>query len=319
MTIRERDLVERLADEDDEVVESTLHEHFERASHGSPLAVDWCPRPTLAVLPDEAAGPPEQMSSRLMDLANATERRLRHNKFLWRRRRHPQWPVVLCEGDSWVAHPFQYDVTDHLLNEERHAFNVLSLGAAGDRIATMEAEAEYEVALREHAVSAVLLSGGGNDMIAGYRVLLDIETPAEDAVYQIFVVLEPHMRRAMATIERVVTTMRAAAPDVPIVVHGYDYLRVGARGNGRFLSHFFDHMGIEDPTQRTRVVRCLVDRFNHDLATVADKVSGVSYVDLRGLVPDDEWRDEIHPDKIGFGRVADALARVLLERIDGTA
>lgn len=307
MPIGERELSERLSDDDDAVVTAALHEHFSPAD-GRALGPDWCPIPTLSVEPDLSAGPPEEVGSRLMNLANGAERLLRTRRFRWRLRRQPAWPIVLCEGDSWVAHPFVFDAADHLMDERQYAFNLLSLGAAGDRIDAMEHAAEYRQALDDHDVAAVLLSGGGNDMLAGYEVLLDLAMPVDEPEVVFINALEPHMRRALATIERVLAAVREADADVPIVVHGYDYLRVAPRGQGKFLAPYFDHMRIDDPGRRAHVIRCLVDRFNRDVERAAEGVGGVSYVDLRGLVPDGEWHDEIHPDKVGFARVAEVFA-----------
>ncbi|MEX1363691.1 MAG: SGNH/GDSL hydrolase family protein [Nannocystaceae bacterium] len=322
MMISEHELRERLLGEDDAVAEATLREHFTPVARMA-MGFDWCPQPEL-----RTEGEPEddgdtevdhqrrqQWRQRMIDLANGAERRLRRRRFQWRLRRRPQWPIVVCEGDSWVAHPLIHDLTDRLSDELRHSFNLLSQGAGGDLLAQMEREREMEAALVEVDARALLLSGGGNDMLDGFEDLQLDQQAGRDPIEWILEVLEPHMVSAMASMERVLTGVRRVAPTVPVVVHGYDYLRPGPPGRGRFLAPHFDRLGIDDHRVRLRSAVALVDRFNVHLGRLVAKHERVRHVDLRGRVPDDEWRDEIHPDKRGFSRLGDVVAEVLREEI----
>ena len=161
----------------------------------------------------------------------------------------------------------------------------------------------------------MVLSGGGNDMLAGFEDLVTADGPGPQTVDWILEILEPHMAGAMCAMERVLEEARRLDPRVPIIVHGYDYLRVREAGKGHFLGPYFDRIGVEDHATRTQAIRCLVDRFNTGLVEVAGRIDRVRYVDLRSIVPDEEWADEIHPDKHGFARLGDVIARALLEEI----
>ena len=49
-------------------------------------------------------------------------------------------------------------------------------------------------------------------------------------------------------------------------------------------------------------------RFNEMLADVAAQVPSFHYVDLRDVVGEDDWANELHPNNSGFGRAADRFA-----------
>lgn len=313
MVITETELRQRLLGDDDEQAEQALRQHFVPVARRG-LGFSWCPAPGLEPEHDDESWR-ERWVQRMIDLANGAERRLRDRRYRWRLRRRPQWPIILSEGDSWVAHPFIHDLSDRLSDEDHHAFNVLCRGAGGDLLADMEREREQETALREAEARALVLSGGGNDMLAGFEDLLTAERGDAEPVEWILEVLQPHLDEAMCTMARVLEGVRGIDERIPVVVHGYDYLRVGERGKGRFLAPFFDELGLDDRAVRAGAIRGLVDRFNEGLQRVAERMERVRYVDLRGVVPDGEWEDEIHPDRRGFSRLGDRLAAVLLDEI----
>lgn len=317
MRYRESELRERLLGDDDELADATLRESFV-ATPRSALSYDWCPAPGLQVSPDEDEDEDwkDRWVQRMVDLANEAEHRLRRRRFRWRQRRYPDWPVIISEGDSWVAHPFIKDLTDRLCDEDEHQYNVLSRGAGGDLLADVEREREHEEALRDGEARALVLSGGGNDMLAGFEDLVVADGPGAESAAWMLDILQPHMDQAMCTMRRVLDGVRQVDTRVPVVVHGYDYLRPGSVGEGRFLSPFFDRIGVSDYRVRVQTIRELVDRFNAGVQRIAGDFDRVYYVDLRNIVPDDEWVDEIHPDKHGFARLGDRIAEVLRREID---
>ena len=309
MSVDETELRERLESDDDAVVEATLHEHFHPVPR-APLAYDWCP------VIEEHAEHDEDWVRRLIGVANAAEHRLRAYRFRKRRKKHPDWPVILCEGDSWVAHPQLRDLTDHLLDEDHFQFNVWAMGAAGDCLDDMAREREQEHALDVIDAQALLLSGGGNDLIHGFEALDAIEEPAADRVQQALDTIDPYMSAVMCSMQTVLEGVRRRAPSLPIVVHGYDYLRVQEKGKGKYLGPHLDHIGLDDHERRRYLIRRLVDRFNDDLVEVAGRVPGVHVVNLRGKATG-EWHDEIHPKKDGFEVLAKEVGRTLKAAIAG--
>lgn len=308
----------RLLTGDDDTVESTLARWFRpEPRFTAPFFFDWMPLPDLDVVigDEEGGGAYEAAARRIIDLANAAEATLRARRFAQRRRREPDWPVVVCEGDSWVAHPFVHDIGDHLFDDPRNGFHVRNCGAAGDRLVAMAAAREHETLLAELDPVAFVLSGGGNDLLVQFRELLRRHHPGDDPARLVSEALEPCLAELMATMRQVLRRVRDRDRTLPILVHGYDYLRVAAPERGQFLAPYFDAMHIEDARERQATLDFIVDRFNHHLRDATLEVEGVEYVDVRGTVRPNEWFDEIHPDADGFARVAEAIGEVLRDRV----
>lgn len=58
----------------------------------------------------------------------------------------------------------------------------------------------------------------------------------------------------------------------------------------------------------------MLDEFNARLKKVADAYPGqVYYIDLRNLVRDNQWDDEIHPNNNGFQNVSGQFLRKISE------
>ncbi len=322
MTIRETELRERLTSDDDRVVRQTLRDHFEPEllPESSPLLYRWRLRPDVEITPDDDDGCGldedgvswlDRLGRRMLGLANDAQRFVRARQFERMRQENPHWKVVVAEGDSWVAHPLVEDITDHLLYDARFPYAVLGVGAANDWLASMKADRDHERAVAEHAADALILSGGGNDLLCPFGNFLAPWSPGRDPWRLVDPAVDQHMGALMVTMRDLLVRARATMPGVPIVVHGYDYLRVAGPNDGKFLGPFFDGKGIDDLAERRAVLRAIVDRYNEHLGGVIAKLDGVTYVDLRGLVPDGEWHDEIHPNGDGFSRIAARLGQSL--------
>src|SRR5690606_23503289 len=124
----------------------------------------WVPRAELRIDPEPAPDPAEpeaaagpSLRDRLIGLANEAQRAWRGHRFRRRRAEHPQWPVVVCEGDSWVAHPIIDDITDHLLDDDALPMHALGVGAAADLLQAMTQAHDHELAIEEHGARALLL------------------------------------------------------------------------------------------------------------------------------------------------------------------
>jgi lysophospholipase L1-like esterase len=318
--ILETELRRLLGSDDDDTARSALDRWFEpKPRFSAPFFFDWVPLPDLDVVigDEEGGGTYEAAARRVIDLANATEAALRARRFAHHRRRHPEWPVVVCEGDSWVAHPLIDDIGDHLFDDPRNRFAVRNCGAAGDRLVAMAEAREHEALLSEHDAAAFVLSGGGNDLLVQFREFLRHHHPGDDPARLVTDALERRLEELMVTMRQVLQRVRGRDRTLPILVHGYDYLRVAAPECGMFLSPYFDAAHIEDAAERQATLDFIVDRFNHHLRDATLDVEAVEYVDVRGAVREDEWFDEIHPNADGFARVSEVIGQVLRERVRG--
>jgi lysophospholipase L1-like esterase len=312
MRVGEIELRERLQGSDDEAVYATLAAHFEPFSERTGFIQRWRPRPELEVDPDERL-PREGLPERLLGLANYAQRAWRTHRFRRHRDEAPHLPVVVCEGDSWVAHPLIEDITDHLLDDERYPLLALGVGAAADLLDRMNAARDHEQAIVQHGAKALLLSGGGNDLMLAFSRFLQSWTAGADPQRLLTDAVDTEMQALMGIMRQILAPLEGR---VPVVVHGYDYLRVRPRGRGGHFGPFFDRVGIDDPSERFTVLREIVDRYNRHLCEATRDLPWVTYVDLRGTVVDPmEWDDDIHPTEAGFGRVTERIAQALLDRI----
>ncbi|MEM9455478.1 MAG: SGNH/GDSL hydrolase family protein [Myxococcota bacterium] len=319
MTTTERDLERQLLDDDDERVYAALRRFFRPVPRMlAPLLYDWIPQADLSVVlgDGEGGGLLEAASRRMIDLANATDAALRKRRFERKRRTQPDWPVVVVEGDSWVSHPFVDDLGDHLFDDDLNSFHVLNRGAAGDRLVTVLEEREHEAVLDQVEPVAMVLSGGGNDLLVQFDEFLRSPPDPSNCEPERLVApaFEERVQALMGVMRRLLLGVRAKDATLPILVHGYDYLRVLPRGKGQFLTPHFDRAGI-DGELRQATLDTIIDRYNEVLEAVAVIVPGVTYVDLRGTVPEDEWHDEIHPNDVGFRRLADVMGEVVRDRM----
>src|SRR5690606_13444516 len=77
--------------------------------------------------------------------------------------------VILAEGDSWFEYPrFITDVIDHL--NKRNDYAIKSIAYGGDWLSNILLENEYIEELSLLKPDVFLISGGGNDIVGGYRL-----------------------------------------------------------------------------------------------------------------------------------------------------
>ena len=218
---------------------------------------------------------------------------------------------IVSEGDSWFQYPFLLDdVIDHLMAEPD--FAVLSLDAAGDLLGDMIASGEYLNALAEEDPSVFLISGGGNDLVVDGRLSerlrrFDPALAPEQYPNSLF---EAFLHDLRINYRRLFSSVREFSPDVRVFCHGYDY---AVPNRGDWLGRPMERNGITDRTLQKEIIRVVMDRVNDMLRDLAGTFDGVTFLDLRGRVPANEWYDELHPVSRGYKRVAD----VFIEAIRG--
>lgn len=252
---------------------------------------------------------------------------------------------LIAEGDSWFDYPL-FDVLEML---EDDGWKIESAAHKGDNLEDMAHDetqldrlARAFSKFRQHGVQpkAILLSGGGND-IAGdeFPVLLNHANSGLPTLNDQVVagLIDTRLRHALASLLGTLATFSKNffGSAKPILVHGYGYPVPDGRGYlggawilpGPWLEPGFrrkGHFG-RSPAQQAqalqanaRELRALIDRYNAMVKSLASSLSGVHYVDLRGLLTSDpakaykkDWNDELHPTRAGFRRVADEFAKVL--------
>jgi hypothetical protein len=241
---------------------------------------------------------------------------------------------LVAEGDSW----FDYPGTD-ILSElrDRCGWEVRSVARKGDRVEDMAYQGdqlddlveEIKELLRHDIVPrAVLLSGGGNDLVVEkFGTLLNhFDSPERGLNHDIVKGLMDRIGDAYTTLFQAVTNVCTGAMGYPlaIVIHGYGHAVPDGRGFpswfpivGPWLEPGFINKGYGATTLEARklLVRDVITALNQKLQDVAGLFGNVVYVDLRAILSDDltgnhyrqDWDNELHPTDDAFGRIADAI------------
>lgn len=244
-------------------------------------------------------------SAAAMNSANWFARIHRRRKFDTALARGYDGPVIVSEGDSWFQYPlFLKDTIDHVM--DRYA--VRSLGAAGDLLKRMADKQEYIGALRETGADILLLSGGGNDLVASGALASHLEEfhpdlKPEDYLLPSFQAL---LDEALTHYGRMFRQVRDGFPHVNILCHGYDY---PVPNKDRWLGNPMESRGIRDRTLQKAIAACMMDHFNRRLRRLANTMPNVTYIDCRGTVGDHRWHDGLHPTSEGYGDVAAKFLR----------
>ena len=213
-------------------------------------------------------------------------------------------PVIVEEGDSWFQYPVKlWDVIDVLM--EKYA--VLSLSAGGDTLENMVRRSEYRKALSDTRASILLLSGGGNDLVADGNLAahlrpFDPGLQPRDYLLRSF---DQLIARAMTYYEVICRDVARRFPGVQIICHGYDY---AIPNDGPWLGKPMASRGITDRGVQAAIAAIMIDRLNAALGQLARRHGHVHYLDMRGVVGRQGWADELHPKNPGYRRVADRFA-----------
>lgn len=295
------------------------------------------------VVPDPATvevSAAEMEAASAMAFGNGLARWRRRRRFNDRRAAGETLPVVVSEGDSWFQFPFLIDdVVDQLAGD----YLVWSLGAAGDTLANMIAQAEYLRALRDLGadVRAFLFSAAGNDVIgadennvSALSKILKPDQAGEDPRNHIDAAAFAAVLGAITDGYRAVIRSVRAEPGfatLPIVIHGYDkpfaypFMDGGApdprpwqiyAARDEWLGSAFAQNRIDDQTVRRNILAFLIDALYDTLEAVARTDAHVHLVDCRGvLTAVGDWNDEIHGTDAGFAKVAERFRATLAAAI----
>ncbi|UWQ36633.1 caspase family protein [Leisingera aquaemixtae] len=284
---------------DPTTVESELAQYFTVDEDASAA---FAPRlrlnPATVQIPRTAEA--EQRTAALMNSANWFARLRRQVRFQNALAKGYDGPLIVSDGDSWFQYPLLLkDMIDHLLDH----YAILSLGAAGDLLKRMADKQEYLRALRDTGAEILLLSGGGNDLVAGGGLTAHLEEFHPDLMPEDYLLPSFHdlLDDALTHYGRMFTQVRDAFPHVTILCHGYDY---PVPNRDRWLGKPMERRGIRDRGLQKSIAACMMDHFNRRLRRLAASMPHVTYIDCRGVVGDHRWHDGLHPTDEGYADVA---------------
>ena len=246
--------------------------------------------------------------------------------------------LLVAEGDSWFNHPkIRWDVVGRLGRPE-FGYEVESVAHWSDTLKHMVYDRHERVDLdrtlrylgkSKKIPRAVLLSGGGNDLIEMLEFLVVDKKSGIGGVFH-FGMLEAFLRCCILEYYRDHVTYISDLCNthfdqkVPILVHGYAYVVPDGRDtwSGRhdtrreedkgWIEPILYKYGHTDLQTNTNEMEKVIDRFNEVMQSISKEFDHVHYVDLRPQLSNDvsangyrkDWRDEVHPKTSGFERLA---------------
>ena len=246
-----------------------------------------------------------QRSAALMNSANWFARMSRRNVFQQKLARGYDGPIIVSEGDSWFQYPIRLrDTIDHLM----HRYAIYSLGAAGDLLKHMADKQEYTRALEETGAGILLLSGGGNDLVAGGALAAHLEAFDPDLAPADYLLpsFQALLDDALTHYGRMFRDVHQKFPHVSILCHGYDY---PVPNKDKWLGKPMESRGIRNKSLQMAIAAEMMDQFNRRLRRLARSMPHVTYIDCRGVVGNHRWFDGLHPTGEGYGDVAQKFRR----------
>ncbi len=242
----------------------------------------------------------------LVKFMNYVYKTSRRRKFL--NQRHTDGPVVIAEGDSWFLYPKPgvRDTLDYIMEK----YHLLSLAEAGDEITDYLKNNELIQAVKQYKPKYVLISGGGNDIL-GAEIRDILKKNVQNGLEALDYIDELKFRAKLDELALGYKTffeeIVKLQPDVTIFVHGYDYIRSNPDAKTikkGWANRYMIEAEIKQHEIRKKIIYYLVDAFNDLLKDFASQYAHVRYINNRATVHDNEWMDEIHPNNIGYQKVA---------------
>ena len=233
--------------------------------------------------------------------------------------------TIVSDGDSWFQFPVPgvADTIDHL----RETHSVYCHAVAGSVLAQNVAQAHGRIipSIVKHKPDAVLLSGGGNDILGfgAINLFIDKYRDGADAAALLKSDLETTLAQVVVNYETWIGRILDTSKDVRIFCHGYDW-SLPSEPSGRWLYKPLSDspLLITDLNLQREIVRTIIDRFNERMKRLETKFPGrVFHVDCRGAVgiTRSSWYDELHPRSPGFARIASRFNRRIAEAFEGDA
>jgi hypothetical protein len=242
----------------------------------------------------------------IVKLFNRIYKRKRRREFL--RYQQTGGPIVIAEGDSWFLFPKPgvRDTLDYIMEK----FHLLALAEAGDEVSDYLKNDELLVEVEKYKPAYALISGGGNDIL-GEEVKSILRDRVQGALSSTDHLDLDAFNNKMAVLKKgyihFIEGVQQRSPGTRVLIHGYDYVRSNpdARTIKKgWANRYMIDYGINDHAIRKEIITYLVDTFNDMLKALAGSYDYVTYIDNRGTVHEDQWLDEIHPNNMGFEKVA---------------
>lgn len=247
---------------------------------------------------------------------------------------------VVAQGDSWFDYLPGNDIIKAL---KRRGFAIKNYGTGGDTLENMlfgtefkersweRYPAEHEKvleALRTIRPKFFLFSGGGNDIagpeLAPYLNHMALMPDAPLRVDHLDFMFRKVFR---ASYEFMINSVSTTLPGVQIILHGYGNAIPTGRGVlkvgpwqfiGPWLRPSLTAKGILDAVVQCGIIQTMIGVLNEMLADLASAYPNVHYLDLRSLIKDQDWENELHLTHKGYEAVGDTYLALMEGLLDTT-
>ncbi len=244
-------------------------------------------------------------------------------------RQFPKRLVILSEGDSWFSYPLTINLADHV--EMMSDFSMLRLEHNGDEAREIFAKGSGQLRkikyyLKGYPVDLLMLSAGGNDIIAGELKRL-LANKAAGASWQSAIRLDTLttlLDDIVAAYAGLLDACDQLRPKCVVMAHSYCYFAptgrkatgpFGLGSSGPWMRPVLTARGIDPDSDGRAVARYLVDELHARLSALAAARPRFHLIDMRNALPVDDahWADEIHPSGTGFRKLAENHWRPALQ------
>lgn len=223
--------------------------------------------------------------------------------------------TVLAEGDSWFNYPIGKSISFHIRTSPR--FALLNLAKFGDETGDMLSDKQKKRLIKaldwgpgpNQSYDAFIFSGGGNDMLGYGRFrhwIKKYETgmKPEDVVNHtnlkvIFNYLEVKYRELIELRDEYSPTTR-------IYFNAYDFAQPTGKkacGLGPWLRPALVENEVPE-LLRAAVVQEVLMAYHQRIKRLENQIENLAVVNTQGTINPNEWANEIHPNNLGFKKIA---------------
>lgn len=240
---------------------------------------------------------------------------------------------IIAEGDSWFDYKPGVDILDHLNDRKKYDYRIKKFSSGGDTLENMVYGTEYRrnwnrrppqiietlAAIKKHKPKVFLFSGGGNDFAGHEFDSFFNHADAYPDADASGLIREDYLNYTIFTVYKkayqdLIDKVHAIDPEIHIISHGYGYAIPDGRAvvnffNYRFIGPWlrptFTRKNILSRNDQKKLVRILIDKFNEMLEALSDRNENFHYIDLREIIMEDHWVNEIHPYNDSFEEIAE--------------
>jgi hypothetical protein len=216
-------------------------------------------------------------------------------------RQFPKRLVMITEGDSWFSYPLNANLADYI--EMMSDFSLLRLEHNGDEAREIlgsgsEQLKKLKYYLKNYPVDALLMSAGGNDLVARELARL-LDKKVNGNTWQSSVklpMLTTVLDDIVGSYTRLLDARDALRPGCVIVAHSYCYFQPnGRKATGPFgllkagpwMRPVLVAKGLDPDTEGREFARYLVDELHARLVALSATRPRFQVVDMRAALPAD--------------------------------